>query len=186
MIKRSKSVRILLGTCLLIIYSQMRPSRSHTLALLILDRPSFWFLFLRYRSSIVIWLYFALILKVDCQSVFCWILGDNAALDLESFLIMLKQQTVRPRIAGGWVLCCMALTAGPCLHRLTVNVRRRSPCCCCLDNGGVGHAQRQKGWVGSCPADFYKGSVGGRRFRLSELCYAINRFQQKFLIQFQL
>lgn len=36
--------------------------------------------------------------------------------------------------------------------------------------------QGSKSWFGSCPADFYKGSVGGQKPRLSELCYAINCF----------
>lgn len=36
--------------------------------------------------------------------------------------------------------------------------------------------QDSKSWFGSCPADFYKSSVGGQKPRLSELCYAINCF----------
>jgi len=90
-------------------------------------------------------------------------------------------RVVRSTAAGDFYLCVLNGSCYSVLWRyhLTVKVQgcgwHRT--CGCLDYClRCRTCQDSKSWFGSCPADFYKDSVGGQKPRLSELCYAINCF----------
>lgn len=163
MMKRSRSIRMPLETYSLLMYSQMKSlstcpvcSADAKSSLILLGFSMIPVNHFFVTLSIFIAFRLSLHLKVDDPSRFLLDSWRRSCCDLGPF--WRKHKLSDRRVDG-------SLTAPLSRERGEVPAHAAA-----VLTTAMWHAQTQKSWLGSCPVDFYKGSVGGRRIRLSELC----------------